>query len=161
MGLGQELLHLCLLLPEAPALDPVSPWELLSHLHISPAVCWDLGVAFYLLQGVLRWVPKPLLTGWGWGWGRDWKRVQRRKQERQHLFPRWKVLDFLAFEDQIKSKHKTGSSRHGSVVTNPTRIQEDTVPSLALLSGLRIWGCQELRCQSQTWLGSCIAVAVA
>ena len=34
------------------------------------------------------------------------------------------------------------------------------VQSLALLSGLKIWHCHELRCRLQTWLGSGIAVAV-
>ena len=34
------------------------------------------------------------------------------------------------------------------------------VQSLALLSELRIWHCRELWCRSQTWLGSCVAVAV-
>ena len=34
------------------------------------------------------------------------------------------------------------------------------VQSLALLSGLRIWGCCELGCRSQAWLRSGIAVAV-
>ena len=35
------------------------------------------------------------------------------------------------------------------------------VQSLPLLRGLRIWRCRELWCRLQTWLGSCIAVAVA
>ena len=35
------------------------------------------------------------------------------------------------------------------------------VPSLALLSGLKIQCCRELRCRSQRRLGSSIAVAVA
>ena len=35
------------------------------------------------------------------------------------------------------------------------------VRSLALLLGLRIWRCRELWCGSQTWLRSCVAVAVA
>ena len=34
------------------------------------------------------------------------------------------------------------------------------VQSLASLSGLRIWCCHELRCRSQTQLGSDVAVAV-
>ena len=34
------------------------------------------------------------------------------------------------------------------------------VQSLALLSGLRIQSCRDLQCKSQTWLISCIAVAV-
>ena len=32
--------------------------------------------------------------------------------------------------------------------------------SLALLSGLRIWLCRELWCGLQTWLRSCIAMAL-
>ena len=35
------------------------------------------------------------------------------------------------------------------------------VRSLALLCGLRIRRCRELWCRLQTWLGSCIAVALA
>ena len=34
------------------------------------------------------------------------------------------------------------------------------VLSLALLTGLRIWHCRELWSRLQTWLGSCVAVAV-
>ena len=34
------------------------------------------------------------------------------------------------------------------------------VRSLASLSGLRIWCCRGLWCRLQTWLGSCVAVAV-
>ena len=34
------------------------------------------------------------------------------------------------------------------------------VHSLASLSGLRIWDCCELWYKLQTWLGSCVAVAV-
>ena len=34
------------------------------------------------------------------------------------------------------------------------------VQSLVLLSGLRIWHCQELWCRLEMWLGSCVAVAV-
>ena len=35
------------------------------------------------------------------------------------------------------------------------------VSSLASFNGLRIWHCHELWFRSQTWLGSCVAVAVA
>ena len=35
------------------------------------------------------------------------------------------------------------------------------VRSLTSVSGLGIWGCCELWCRSQMWLGSCVAVAVA
>ena len=34
------------------------------------------------------------------------------------------------------------------------------VQSLASLSGLRIWRCQELWCKLQTWLRSGVAVAL-
>ena len=62
------------------------------------------------------------------------------------LFPRFKMSNC--------------SSRCGSVVTKLTRY-EVGVGSLALLSVLRIQRCQELWCRSQTWLRSCMAVAVA
>ena len=42
-----------------------------------------------------------------------------------------------------------------------TGICEDQVRSLALLSELRIPHFRDLWCRSQTWLGSCIAAAVA
>ena len=49
--------------------------------------------------------------------------------------------------------------------TNPTRNNEDAGSSLASLSGLRILRCHVtvriLWHRSQTWLGSCVAVAVA
>ena len=50
-----------------------------------------------------------------------------------------------------------GSSHSGGAETNPTRMR---VGSLASLNGLRIQHCRELWCRSQTWLGSCVAVAV-
>ena len=43
---------------------------------------------------------------------------------------------------------------------NPTSIHEGAVPSLALLSGLRMWRCHKLQCRSQMQLGSAVAVAV-
>ena len=46
-------------------------------------------------------------------------------------------------------------------LTNLTRNMRLQVESLALLSGLRIPHCCELWCRLQTWLGSCIAVALA
>ena len=45
-------------------------------------------------------------------------------------------------------------------LTNPTGIHEAAVQYLASLSGLRIRHCCELRCRSQTRLGSDVAVAV-
>jgi len=46
-------------------------------------------------------------------------------------------------------------------LTNPTRNHEaaGSIPGLA--SGLRIWHCRELWCRLETWLGSCVAVALA
>ena len=50
------------------------------------------------------------------------------------------------------------SSSHGAAETNPTRNHE--VPSLVLLSELRIRCCCELWCRLQTRLRSGVAVAV-
>ena len=60
-----------------------------------------------------------------------------------------------------KTKESIRSSRCGAAETNLTRSHEVAVRSLASLSGLRIWCCCELRCRSQMWLVSCVAVAVA
>jgi len=46
-------------------------------------------------------------------------------------------------------------------VKNRTGILEMQVPSLTLLSGLRIWCCHELRRRLQMHLKSGVAVAVA
>ena len=54
---------------------------------------------------------------------------------------------------------KVGSSRHGTVETNPTRNSLQ-VQSLASLSGLTIRRCLELWCRLQTRLRSFAAVAV-
>ena len=51
------------------------------------------------------------------------------------------------------------SSHPGSLLTKPTCIHDDTVLSLASLSGLRIQCCCELWCRSQMQLRSCIAVS--
>ena len=58
----------------------------------------------------------------------------------------------------MMSKSKGSRS---SLCGSATRMHEMQVRSLASLSGLRIQCCQELRCRSQTWLESGIAVAVA
>ena len=51
-----------------------------------------------------------------------------------------------------------GGSNCGSVVMNPTSIHEN----VGLLSDLTQWVKDlVLLCRSQTWLGSCVAVAVA
>ena len=54
----------------------------------------------------------------------------------------------------------TGSSHRGAGEMNLTSIHEDSVQSLALLSGLRIWYFRELWCRSQTELRSGVAVAM-
>ena len=41
-------------------------------------------------------------------------------------------------------------------LTNPTRIYEDVGSIPGLTQWLRFW-CHDLRCKSQTWLGSSIA----
>ena len=53
------------------------------------------------------------------------------------------------------------SSHCGSAVNNPTRNNEVAVPSLALLSGLRIWHCRDLWRRLQMQLGSRVAAALA
>ena len=48
----------------------------------------------------------------------------------------------------------------GSVVTNPTSIQEEAGLIPGSLSGLRIRHCHELWYRSQTGLGSCVVAVV-
>ena len=45
-------------------------------------------------------------------------------------------------------------------VKNTAKTCKDAGLILASLSGLRIWGCHKLRCRSQMWLRSGVAVAV-
>ena len=52
------------------------------------------------------------------------------------------------------------SSHHSSAERNLINIHEDTVQSLASLSGLGIWRCSELWCRLQVRLRSGDAVAV-
>ena len=52
------------------------------------------------------------------------------------------------------------NSHCGTEETNLTSNHELQIPSLALLSGLRIWRYCELWCRSQTPLRSDVAVAV-
>ena len=55
---------------------------------------------------------------------------------------------------------KLQSSRHGAMETNQNRNHKVAVPSLASLSGLRIWRCCELWYRLQTRLRTGVAVAV-
>jgi len=62
-------------------------------------------------------------------------------------------------EKKKKKKKGIGVPVMAQWLTN-LRTMRLQVRSLALLSGLRIQRCGELWCRSQTWLGSCIAVAL-
>ena len=64
-------------------------------------------------------------------------------------------------ETETQEGRKPWSSHCGSMVTNSTSIHEDAGLIPGLFSGLRIWPGHELRCRSQMWLGSGMAVAVA
>ena len=69
-----------------------------------------------------------------------------------------KVLGNICYK---KKKGMGWSSRHGLVVNEPDQCPLRTwIQSLALFCGLRIWRFLELWCRLQTWLGSCIVVAV-
>ena len=59
------------------------------------------------------------------------------------------------------NKEKFRSPRLGIVEMNPTSNMRLRVQSLASLGGLRIQCCPEVRCRSQMWLGSGIAVSLA
>ena len=59
------------------------------------------------------------------------------------LLQRWSHWMVLLLQWKIRSSH------HGSVATNPVSTHEDSVQSLALLSGLRIQHCRELWCRSR------------
>ena len=81
--------------------------------------------------------------------GRNKSLVAKRLAER-------KVSDFCALKlymDGVPTMVQQKRIRRGTM-----RLW---VRSLASLSGLRIWRCHELRCRSQTWLGSGVAMAVA
>ena len=58
-------------------------------------------------------------------------------------------------------KRENKSYPHGSAVTNPVNIREDTGLIPGLIHGLRIRCCWELWCRGQTRLGVQVAVAVA
>ena len=66
------------------------------------------------------------------------------------------------FTEQLLAERDWRRSHPGSVEMNLTSIHKDTgsIPGPAQWL-LRIWCCRELGCRLQTWLQSCIAVAVA
>ena len=58
------------------------------------------------------------------------------------------------------SRNSFWSSRCGTAEMNPMRIHEDAGSIPGFTRGSGIWRCCELRCRSQTQLGSQVAVAV-
>ena len=73
-----------------------------------------------------------------------------------HISWTWGVASKRVFKKFI-SEFPLWLSRNQS---NRSVTMRTHVCCLALLSGLRIRGCCELWCRSQTWLGSGVAVAV-
>ena len=63
-------------------------------------------------------------------------------------------------QDEDCSEFQSGSSCCGSVEMNLISIHEDVDSIPGLTQRVKNRGCQELRCSSQTWLGSGIAMAV-
>ena len=76
-----------------------------------------------------------------------------------HEWPQVKLLQSPS--RQFLKDIWNGSSHCGSAEMNLLGSMRTQVQSLALLSGLRIWGCHELWFRSQTPLRSYIAMAVA
>ena len=72
----------------------------------------------------------------------------------------FKAKDPKTQPSQLKSVH-LGSSHCAQWKRIQSVSLRMRIQSLAWLSGLRIWCCQELGCRSQMWLGSRMAVAVA
>ena len=72
-------------------------------------------------------------------------------------------IQFCILLLSLNNVSELGSSIMAQWLRNRTRLapMRTRVPSLALLSGLRVWHCCELWCKSQRWLGSGVAVAVA
>ena len=72
----------------------------------------------------------------------------------------WEASDLFQIPTfEVKTCHNR-SSCCGAVEMNLTSNHKVAGSIRALLSGLRIWHCPELRCRWQTQLGSCIAVAL-
>ena len=69
-------------------------------------------------------------------------------------------MHFLPMKTSWLKMCTVGSSRCGTVLTNPTGIHEDAglIPGLSQWAG--VWCCCELWYRLQTWLGSHVAMAV-
>ena len=67
------------------------------------------------------------------------------------------VLDLESYSHIKLSKGVPVVAQRKQIRLGTMRLR---VRSLASLRGLKIWGCRELWCRSQTWLGSCIAAAL-
>ena len=60
----------------------------------------------------------------------------------------------------VNINSKYGVPVVAQLLTNPISIHEDVVSIPGLAQWVRIMCCCELWCRLQTWLGSCVAVAV-
>jgi len=131
----------------------MSSWMLVRF--VSTELCQDLQVVWFEeRQPTLGLRGSPSLSGiWprgAWGQGRGHKSIIKEAAE-----------GLGSGLDGLPLKGNLWRSRHVTVETNPTSIREDEgwIPGLA--HGLRIQYGHELRCGSQTRLGSGVAVAVA
>ena len=122
--------------------------------NCDPAVCTGYGELPWKTQG--HWTHR-----WPWAWDRcsgSWWQYRAETWFPVNtvfvLFPPFltSLLNFL--------KNKTRSSHCSSAVMNLTNTHEDADSIPGSLSRWRIHRCHELWCRLQTWLGSCIAVAV-
>ena len=98
-----------------------------------------MGMQESLIEGMEKCIIKPVSYY-------KFKKITPGQDENPALFQAQLVIAFRKYTYRI--------SYQGSAVTNPNGIHEDSVGSLASLSGLRIWCCPELQCRSQMWLGS-------
>ena len=71
------------------------------------------------------------------------------------------LTDIKGEIDGNKIKVGDGSSHHGAVEMNSTRNHEVAGSLPGLAQQVKDWCYRELQCRSQTWLGSCVAEAVA
>ena len=85
-------------------------------------------------------------------WNLEWTLPQNLQKEPKLWLPRSQTSSFKNCE--------RGVPFMAQWLTNLTRNHEDLGLIPGLLSGLRIWRCCELWCRSQTWLRSCVVMAV-
>ena len=73
---------------------------------------------------------------------------------------RKRSINPISLKSRPKKNQDLGSSRRGSVITNPTSIHEDTDSTPGLAQWVKRPALWELWWRSQMWLGPRIAVAV-